>query len=369
MIELRAERSAQSSDSAAANTALPPLVYVCVLNWNAHEETLQCVEALARSNYENARIVVADNGSAEESVRALKESGLPFEWILNPVNLGFTGGSNLVLSYALECGADFVWLVNSDALVEPDTLSKLIAAAAAEPAAGILSPVLYVNSHAREIQSCGTRLDVRDGVRDYFEEVPAAIDCMRHAPRQFCVWGTAMLIRRDVIERIGMLDERFFAYDEDFDYCLRAIDAGFEVRLVPDAGVLHGSPAEEPGAESRRLHRNFYVARNRILLSSKHTAGLKRWLCVGRTVVQELRRIDAKQLDGESADLVLDGIWCAFMRRTGCWTRNDSRLQAPGPVRIVLRAMLGLVDLLRPPKVLDSGHATGSARSVSDGLS
>ena len=315
-----------------------PLVYVCVLNWNSHEDTLRCVAALARSTYKNARVVVADNASAEESVKALRESGLPFEWILNPSNLGFTGGSNLVMRYGLERGADYVWLMNSDALVEPNALEKLIAAAEAHPQAGILSPVIYFDSDPRVLQSCGMELDLETGRFDDLPSLDAADEFMRKEQQRYCLWGTAMLIRRAVIETVGFLDEQFFAYWEDMDYCARARAAGFELRVVPEAAVLHGRLPGPLSNADLRPHRSFYRARNAILFWKKHTSGLKRLRYVYWRAATPLRLIYSRPMDQVSADLTVDGIWCGLTGKAGVWTEGNRHLKAPPLVKKLLLA-------------------------------
>src|SRR5208337_2087294 len=123
--------------------------------------------------------------------------------ILNPGNMGYTGGCNIGIRHALKHGADYVWLVNSDVVVEADTLTRLIRDAQDNPTAGLLGPVIYYNSQPRQIQNCGTQVDVKNFVYDHPKDINAAIQSMRTAPRQFCLGGTALLVRRAVIERIG----------------------------------------------------------------------------------------------------------------------------------------------------------------------
>jgi len=325
------------TDSRTVQDSKQPLVYVCVLNWNRHEETLGCIRHLAAQQYSNARIVVVDNGSTPDSVAALQSSGLPFDLILNPGNMGYTGGCNIGIRHALKHGADYVWLVNSDVVVEADTLTRLIRDAQDNPTAGLLGPVIYYNSQPRQIQNCGTQVDVKNFVYDHPKDINAAIQSMRTAPRQFCLGGTALLVRRAVIERIGLLDERFFAYVEDVDYCVRANGAGFEGRLVPEAGILHGAPEVGRPTPVPSPLRDFYMTRNQILFWAKHATGLNRLRYVYWRIGSSLRYAGSGRVDPATAEAVLDGIWCGLIRRTGAWSRDDRRLKAPALVRRILR--------------------------------
>jgi GT2 family glycosyltransferase len=106
----------------------PPLVAVVILNWNRAELTAACIAAVAEMNYQPVLTLVIDNGSTPGSLRALEELKAPFELIRNRANFGFTCGVNTGIRRALEGGADYIWLLNNDALPAADTLATLISA-------------------------------------------------------------------------------------------------------------------------------------------------------------------------------------------------------------------------------------------------
>ena len=310
-------------------------MHVCILNWNTHHDTLRCIRALTGQHYSNAQIVVVDNGSSLESLAALRSSDLPFSLISNRTNSGFTGGCNAVIRYAVERGTEYVWLLNSDALVEADTLQLLVETAEANPSVGILSPVVYSDCEPRQIQSCGMRVNLKSGGFEYFQDTKNALDCQARTPQQFCVWGTAMLIRRSAIDRVGLFDERFFAYCEDVDYCVRTLAAGFEIRLVPETGVLHGPPRPAKSSSPPPAHRSFYMARNSILFWMKHMTGLDRFKYVYWSIVSSTRMVLQFQTNSAVRDACLDGIWCGLMRRTGGWTIDNDELKAPNVLKTI----------------------------------
>ena len=121
---------------------MQPLVYIVILNWNGRPDTLRCVASLETQTYSNYRILVLDNGSTDDSVYMLRRLGDRIRLIEIPVNLGYTGGSNLAMRDAFESGADYVWLFNNDAVAEPETLAKLVAVCEADTGIGLASPLV-----------------------------------------------------------------------------------------------------------------------------------------------------------------------------------------------------------------------------------
>ena len=259
---------------ARAGSVLPPVAIV-VLNWNGAGETLACLASLRAQDYPNAALIVIDNGSAPDDLAALRAGLGDAVLIANPRNLGFAGGVNTGIARALADGAAYVWLVNNDARVAPDALSLLVAAAEGDPGLGLLSPVIR-------------NLD-RDGAPDFaggrFRTAPLTFHMTADAaegarwraeqPGQVWLTGTALLLRRTVIERIGGFDAALFAYYEDNDYALRAAAAGFRNAVVPGAAVFHRSGDPSAAVPGKRPYFYYYMARNQILLLRKH-GGLRR---------------------------------------------------------------------------------------------
>ena len=121
--------------------ARAPVVLIVLLNWNSLEETRAALDAVGRLNYGNYRVLIVDNGSHDGSNVALKKlAGDRVEVLESPVNTGYTGGCNLGLKRALEMGAEYVWLLNNDAVTEPGTLSSLVALAESDPRIGLVTP-------------------------------------------------------------------------------------------------------------------------------------------------------------------------------------------------------------------------------------
>jgi len=266
-----------------------PGVTIIVLNWNGLADTLKCLESLACvdvSGLSSYEILVVDNGSTDGSVEAIGEHFSNVVLVENERNLGYTGGNNIGLRYALGQGADYMLLLNNDTEVAPDLVRRLVEAAEADPLIGMAGPTIYYHDRPEVIWSAGgainwqrgsTRmvgLDERD--EGQFGAKPRKVDF---------VTGCAMLVRRATIEQVGMLDERFFAYYEETEWCVRATRGGYRVVHVPLAQMWHKiSPSAQ--ADSPLVH--YYMTRNRLLFLKATGAGLGAWL---HTLVGEYLRM------------------------------------------------------------------------------
>ena len=310
-----------------------PLVVIVVLNWNGLADTLHCLRELRGLEYANRRIVVVDNGSADGSADIIESRHPEVKLLRNRTNLGFTGGCNAGLQYAREHSADYVWLLNNDAVALPNSLSVLIETAERTSNVALVSPIVRFHDRPDEIQFAGTRLDPST-------EEEAHIKFRESGDPDGATWsvlvGTAMLIKRDVIERIGLLDDRYFAYCEDWDYSVRALRAGFQVLVEWDATVLH-KPTGSMGRESPV--KEYYIVRNRYLFWRTHLSRTAQRGWAARFVGWALERALISRSEGKESLVAaaLDGIWDALRGRTG---PREAGPRMPGPVRAVFSRVL-----------------------------
>jgi GT2 family glycosyltransferase len=250
-----------------------PLVYVVTPNWNRRDDTLACIESLCQMEYPDFRIVVVDNGSSDGSVAAIQARFPTVEVISSPVNLGFAGGCNLGIERALAAGATYVFVMNNDTIVDKQLLSELVEEAERSPEIGIVGPKIYYYDAPNTIWFAG-------GDRDHWTwavtRMPRGRDDRRvNTLRDVSfLCGCGMLVRRDVMERIGLFDTGYFMYYEDSDFCVRARQAGFTLRYVPSARMWH-KVATSSGGEGTPLHR--YYRRRALLRFLRHNArGIQR---------------------------------------------------------------------------------------------
>jgi GT2 family glycosyltransferase len=334
------EQAAASIPPAPAITDVPavfptpaPMVAIVVLNWNDAASTLACLEALRSLDYPNYGTIVVDNGSIDDSVRRLRgRDGI--ELVTNPVNLGYTGGVNVGIGRAMAGGADYVWLLNSDATTRPDVLSRLVAVAEADATIGLVSPVFHDPDQPNRVAFCVGRFDPVTRRATETTDPLTALGWQQDDPGRVVVLGTALLISRRLIERIGVLDPAFFAYVEDVDYCLRAHAAGFRAVAVPDAVVFHKfkQPVTDPASVPAYLH--YFMTRNYLLLWRK----LPRPMFLRKAMMwflhQRLTQITRMRQVPAGIDAVLAGLWDGI-RGIGGPYRPDHR--APW----LLRALVG----------------------------
>ncbi len=223
-----------------------PLVYAITLNSNRRVDALECLGSLTQITSPKLRILVIDNGSTDGSPQSITEKFPSVEQIVNASNVGFSAGFNIGLRRALEAKADYALILNNDSLVAPNMLEPLITAIKPEDV-GITAPAIYYASNPEQVWSTG------GGRNPLTLEMTG--DHGRHetliqiTEREF-LSGCGMLIKRSVIERVGLFDENFFLYYEDSDYCLRTRKAGFRLLVVPQARMWHKVSASTNGSDS-----------------------------------------------------------------------------------------------------------------------
>ncbi len=224
-------------------------VTLIIVAWNQLEKTIDCLETVAALNYPDFRVLLVDNGSEPPLAEAISARFPDVTMLRLPANLGFAGGYNAGLRHALEGDSRYFLLLNNDTLLRPDVLTKLVAEIERAANIGLVTAKIYYAADPQRIWTVGANLnvflDLKDGGAGQIDtgqwDEPRDID---FAP--FC----ALLIRREVIEEVGLLDEAFFLYYEDMDYCRRAKAAGWRVRLCPAAHVYHDVSASSGGRDS-----------------------------------------------------------------------------------------------------------------------
>jgi GT2 family glycosyltransferase len=243
--------------SATVPDDFPPVVCV-VLNWNGWQDTVPCLHALTSQDYPSLQILVVDNASTDDSVARIREAVPGVELLESPVNHGFSAGNNLGIRAALERGAAFVWLLNNDTIAPPDTLTKLVAAAS-DSRTGMVGTVLHYAHNPRQIQAWGGGSIIRSiGFGSHFY-APTPLDS-----NSFLTFAS-VLLRRELLQAVGLLDEGYFMYFEDSDLCFRARAAGWNLAVARDTAVLHKEGGSATSQRSSRMDRIFTASGIRFL--------------------------------------------------------------------------------------------------------
>lgn len=285
-----------------------PKVCIIILNWNGVTDTLECLQSLSSLNYSNYEAVVVDNGSTDMSVDIIRNRYPDLTIIESKHNLGYTGGNNLGIQYAMKGLADYIWILNNDTIIESDCLWKMIDAAESNKRIGLLSPIIYYNYQRDIIQSCGSFFNLKTG-RIFADSMERNDRKVNPDHLIFVLYGTALLIRRGLIEKIGPFDDDFFAYFEDYDFSLRANKNAFRTMVVKSAKIYHKDASSTGGTRSPM--RTYFYWRNLLLLYKKNFKGAAGFKMKYKHIRKSIGTAIFYRKIGNplSADACLDGIW------------------------------------------------------------
>jgi N-acetylglucosaminyl-diphospho-decaprenol L-rhamnosyltransferase len=353
----RLDRSASISASQSAKRALSSIdlnrgtdeampgrfqLAVVVINYKTPDLVIQCLTSLlSEIDRETARVVVVDNCSHDGSVKtianwiATKHEKKIVRLVESETNIGFAGGNNLGIR---SVDADYYLLLNSDTIVRPGAIAILLATAEDNRQAGMTSPRLEWPDETPQI-SCFR----------YISPVSELIDAAHTGPitgilKPFNVplplsdtiikpgWTSfaCVLLRREMLDKIGLMDDGFFLYFEDVEFCRRALKAGWEIVHNPKARVVHlrggSSPVKKNTIARKRLPHYFYLSRNRYFYLAYGRLGMTLanilW-SLGRCVSKG-RELLARRGRGVPDKAWLD-IWTNWLHPTYPW--HDSRLR------------------------------------------
>jgi hypothetical protein len=251
-----------------------PYIITVILNTNRCNDTLEALASLKLNTYENHRIIVLDNASTDGSVQAISAEFPEVRIIELEKNLGYAGNNNVGIKVALAEGADWVLVLNEDTILAQECLSKLSEAGQGDPQIGILGPMVYHHNEPDVIQSAGGKLGhnwqtwhIAQNEKDQGQlSQPHTVDWIS---------GCALLVRRQVIEQVGMLDERFFYYFEETEWCMRARERGWVIMHVPQAKLWHKGVQRDYHPSPNVT---YYATRNRFLMLAKHKAPIRVWI-------------------------------------------------------------------------------------------
>jgi GT2 family glycosyltransferase len=258
-----ADPAADASTTRGENSTVDALVIAVVLNLNGWPDAVTCLESLQGEDYERLEMIAVDNGSTDDSVAEIRARFPDVELIEAGTNAGFAIGNNLGIRRALARGADFVWLLNNDTVVERSALRAMLAEVDRDPRAGIIGCVLLEN-HVDEVQTWGGgTLYARFGLATV---LTAPADDLAY------ISGACMLLRREVLETVGLLDEAYFFFMEDVDLSYRAEQAGWSIAIARDGFVRHkGGVTIQRGAPARLLFVDRVYAESCGIFVGKHS--------------------------------------------------------------------------------------------------
>jgi GT2 family glycosyltransferase len=244
-------------------------VAIIVLNWNGKEDTLECLESILKIDYPNFEIIVVDNGSSDDSVKAIKNRFPEICILETGENLGYAGGNNFGIRYALQNGSDYILILNNDIIVDPQLVNSFIDASAHLPKGGIFGAKIYYFSAPNRIWCAGTKWSNKISAFNHlgFGCIDDGTDFNSLVETDYAC-GCVLFIRADVLNKIGLFDEDFYLTFEETDLCYRAKREGFNCYFVPNARVWHKVSASFGGAESALI--KYFRTRNKLLWAERH---------------------------------------------------------------------------------------------------
>lgn len=258
-----------------------PTVSIIVVHFHNQALLLECLESCRDIAYPNHEIIIVTNGPKSQlTISALRSITTSLSMIVNSnENVGYSRANNLGIREALKHGATYILLLNDDTIVSPDFLGLLVTEGEKTPRAGILGPVIYYAGERKKIWFAGARFDSQTCtvLTVGFNQVDQRADPL--PVESDYISGCALLIKRETIERIGLLDERFFLYWEDVDWGLRAQKVGFRNLVVPSAGIWHKVSVSTGGMESPL--RVYHKTRSHLLFAKIHRPSALKRLQIG----------------------------------------------------------------------------------------
>lgn len=275
--------------------------FIIILNWNGYQDTQACLKSLQDQTDQDFCTVVVDNASTDGSYEKISSSFPHVQWIINQQNEGFAKGNNIAISYALKKGADLILLLNNDTIAEKDMVEKFKKGHKLHPDALISGKIInfftpsildHLGGHYNKNKGEFDLLGHRDIEKNYLKPI-ATLDYL-------C--GCALLVPKEVFEKIGLLDEDFFLYWEDADFSIRAKKASFQLMVYPEAKVFHKVSQSSKG----KFHHAYFFWRNRLLFLKKHGLYLDSKLTYRKVIAKQAWKI-FRHLIAKKTQFLLSG--------------------------------------------------------------
>ncbi|MBN1155417.1 glycosyltransferase family 2 protein [candidate division KSB1 bacterium] len=250
-------------------------VSTVILNWNRKDYLLECIASVKAMDYPTTEIVVVDNASTDGSAAAVKATCPDVTVIENDKNYGAIGGKNIGLRYAINTAVDYIFMVDNDIVCSVDALSKLVSIADEDPDAGMVGSMMYDHSKPDIILSAGGIIDYTQNVSRGRGDGEKDIGRFQNVEEVDYLWGGALLVRKEVLAKVGLFDEKFVGYwFEDTDLSVRVHKAGYKVLFNPHSKVWHRPHAV---IEQFSFRKKYLATRNAIRFMKKH-ANKRQWI-------------------------------------------------------------------------------------------
>lgn len=256
---------------------MKPLVAVILVNYNGYEDTIACIKSLQKITYPNYKIIVVNNGSSEKPTEG-QESFLRenTEYLDGTENKGFSGGNNIGMKYADRFLPKYYLLLNNDTEVKEDFLDVLVQTAENNSDAGLVCGKIYQYYNSGHIWFAGGTMDPERGITTHYRYNEEDHDFSDRVEEIDFATGCLWLLPVETVKKVGYMDESFFLYCEDDEYCLRLKKHGLKL-LYCNRAIIYHKVSQSTGANSPM--QQYYILRNKLYIIQKYAQkkGRAKW--------------------------------------------------------------------------------------------
>jgi|WetSurMetagenome_2_1015567.scaffolds.fasta_scaffold160869_2 GT2 family glycosyltransferase len=271
-----------------------PKVFIVILNYNRKDRLKKCLDSVFQIKYPNFEVIIVDNNSSDGSFEMARKGYSRAILIKNEANLGYSSGNNVGIRYALERKADYILLLNNDTEVRANFLSSLISVAEGDAMIGILSPLIF-DGYTGKVWFSGGKID-------WLRMKAVNLSEIKHKNNfsSDFISGCAMLVKKEVFQKTGLLDEDFFLYWEDVDFSLRAKRSGFKIGVAVSSWIDHFERRKNAGNS-----KVYWLVLSGLLFFRKNSRGFLRFWIFFYTYLRRMKNlIDVEFLKTETSKSV-----------------------------------------------------------------
>ena len=251
---------------------------IILVNYNGSADTLDCIKSLNKMSYNDFQIIVVDNNSTDESLKLLseKKEELKYELIALNENRGFSAGNNVGICKAIQIGVEYVLLLNNDTIVDPYFLERLMSNELVPFDVCVTTGTIYYTSNKNRIWYAAGQFYLnfakvsqigRNNKNGKLPQKPIKVSFAS---------GCCMCIPISVIQSVGLLDESYFLYEEDVDYCYRLMRENISIYYVPDAVIYHKVSSSTTKTDKMSSVTQYYMVRNKYNFINRYYKGVRR---------------------------------------------------------------------------------------------
>jgi len=247
-------------------------VFILILNWNGYLDTIECVDSCQKLDYPNFTIVIIDNGSTDGSEEILHKRFADIYILQTGSNLGFAGGNNVGIRYALDHGAEYIWLLNNDTIIDSAALSELVKVAESESTIGMVGSKILKYSAPDIIDCAAGQINFQKGTTCHIGRGEKDVGQYDELSEVDYITGCSLLVKKEVLEKVGLMLEEYFLYYEETDWCLQTRRKGYKLYCAPLSKVFHKVHSSTQKIDGAFL---YYITRNRLYFLEKFGDNIK----------------------------------------------------------------------------------------------